>query len=86
MLTLTLHNSSSSVRPGLIKDRKIERVLQITAKKRKQDEEQKDKFKSRKIQEQERLEEGLQNAIGSNNKGFAMLSRMGYKAGQAIGK
>lgn len=29
---------------------------------------------------------GLSNAITSQNKGFAMLTKMGYKQGEAIGK
>lgn len=36
--------------------------------------------------EEERRNEGLSNAISSQNKGFAMLAKMGYKEGEAIGK
>ncbi|XP_033101183.1 G patch domain-containing protein 11-like [Anneissia japonica] len=39
-----------------------------------------------KIQQREQLEEGLQNAISSDNKGFAMLQKMGYKKGMGLGK
>ncbi|XP_066598730.1 G patch domain-containing protein 11 [Prorops nasuta] len=46
----------------------------------------KDKTKSNKVVEHEKREEGLSSAISSNNKGFAMLMKMGYKPGQGIGK
>lgn len=36
--------------------------------------------------EAERREEGLSSAITSNNKGFAMLAKMGYKQGESIGR
>jgi len=36
--------------------------------------------------EQEKREEGLQKSIDSNNKGFAMLAKMGYKPGTSLGK
>ncbi len=39
-----------------------------------------------KVLEAERRQEGLSNAITSQNKGFAMLAKMGYKEGEAIGK
>lgn len=31
-------------------------------------------------------DQGLGTAISGDNKGFAMMARMGYKAGQSIGK
>ena len=31
-------------------------------------------------------EKGLQTSLTSNNKGFAMLQKMGYKPGMGIGK
>ena len=36
--------------------------------------------------EAERREEGLNSTIDGGNKGFALLQKMGYKPGQAIGK
>lgn len=36
--------------------------------------------------EAKRRDEGLGEALSSNNKGFAMLAKMGYKQGDAIGK
>ena len=42
--------------------------------------------RSRKVLEVEKREEGLQKTIGAENKGFALLSKMGYKPGMGIGK
>ncbi|XP_069116546.1 G patch domain-containing protein 11-like [Argopecten irradians] len=42
--------------------------------------------KTKKVLENEKREEGLKSAIGSENKGFALLSKMGYKPGTALGK
>ncbi|EZA58631.1 hypothetical protein DMN91_009031 [Ooceraea biroi] len=39
-----------------------------------------------KVIEQEKREEGLSSAISNSNKGFQMLTKMGYKPGQGIGK
>lgn len=36
--------------------------------------------------EKEMRDQGLSKALGDDNKGFAMLAKMGYKAGQSIGK
>lgn len=36
--------------------------------------------------EEQRRQEGLEKAIDSNNKGFALLQKMGYKPGLGIGK
>lgn len=36
--------------------------------------------------EREARDEGLQTALPADNKGAAMLARMGYKAGQALGR
>ena len=33
--------------------------------------------------EEENREEGLQKSLDSSNKGFAMLQKMGYKAGES---
>lgn len=36
--------------------------------------------------EAEKREEGLQKSLDSTNKGFALLAKMGYKAGESLGK
>lgn len=42
--------------------------------------------KSYKEQEQNRREAALQSSLSSENKGFALLQKMGYTAGQGLGK
>ncbi|XP_026133587.1 G patch domain-containing protein 11 [Carassius auratus] len=42
--------------------------------------------KSYREQEKESRESALQSSISSQNKGFALLQKMGYKAGQGLGK
>lgn len=36
--------------------------------------------------EKEKRDESLNNPLGTDNKGFTLLSRMGYKEGQSLGK
>jgi G-patch domain len=40
--------------------------------------------KTKKEMEEEKRQEGLYKSIDSTNKGFAMLQKMGYKAGKRI--
>ena len=42
--------------------------------------------KSKSELEAEKREEGLQKSLDSSNKGFALLAKMGYKAGDSLGK
>ncbi|KAL0178693.1 hypothetical protein M9458_027587, partial [Cirrhinus mrigala] len=42
--------------------------------------------KTYKEQERESRDAALQSSISSQNKGFALLQKMGYKAGQGLGK
>ena len=42
--------------------------------------------KSKAELESEKREEGLQKSLDSSNKGFALLAKMGYKAGDSLGK
>lgn len=74
------------MRPGLVDSHKIARRLKLDEKKEKAEAEQKHKQKPVKQLEVERREEGLNVAISSDNKGFSMLAKMGYKQGDAIGK
>nr|XP_046257614.1 G patch domain-containing protein 11-like isoform X3 [Scatophagus argus] len=46
----------------------------------------KNRQKTLKEQEKESREAALQNSISNENKGFALLQKMGYKAGQGLGK
>ena len=43
-------------------------------------------IKPKKVIEHEHRLEGLQKSITSENKGFALLQKMGYKPGMTIGK
>lgn len=42
--------------------------------------------KSCKEKEKNRRDAALQNSLSSENKGFALLQKMGYTAGQGLGK
>lgn len=44
------------------------------------------KQRSYKEQEQTRRDAALQSSLSSENKGFALLQKMGYTAGQGLGK
>ena len=46
----------------------------------------KNRQKTYKEQENENREAALQSSISNENKGFALLQKMGYKAGQGLGK
>lgn len=72
--------------PSLIKNRAIQRELEVQSKKRRIDEEHRAKGRSHAQLEEERRVEGMSASISSENKGFAMLAKMGYKSGQPIGK
>ncbi|KAJ8308727.1 hypothetical protein KUTeg_013601, partial [Tegillarca granosa] len=41
--------------------------------------------KPKKVLEKEKREEGLKSALGPDNKGFALLQKMGYKPGMSLG-
>ena len=40
----------------------------------------------RKTLEKDKREQGLGTKIGEENKGFALMAKMGYKPGMALGK
>ncbi|XP_040849007.1 G patch domain-containing protein 11 [Ochotona curzoniae] len=77
-------NVQEDIRPGL------PMLRQIREARRKEEKQQeanlKNRQKSVKQEEQERRDIGLKNALGCENKGFALLQKMGYKSGQALGK
>lgn len=76
----------ADVRPGLVNSHKIARKMKLEEMKEKTEAEQKHKQKPLKQLEVERREEGLTKALPSDNKGFSMLAKMGYKQGDAIGR
>ncbi|ELU00962.1 hypothetical protein CAPTEDRAFT_140948 [Capitella teleta] len=73
----------ADTRPGLL-SREASRKHQQSVKIK----EKNAKYKTipKKQLEQEKRTEGLEKPIGSENKGFALLQKMGYKPGMAIGK
>lgn len=71
------------VTPSLIKNAAEKRRNEIEAKRQLQ---LKSKPKSVQELQEEKLKEGLNTALTSDNKGFAMLSKMGFKPGTSLGK
>nr|CAD7399733.1 unnamed protein product [Timema cristinae] len=76
----------NDVRPGLIRDHSLQRQAEMDKKKQQTDMKNKELFRSHRAVELERREEGLSSAISNNNKGFALMQKMGYKPGTGIGK
>ncbi|XP_055377849.1 G patch domain-containing protein 11 isoform X2 [Condylostylus longicornis] len=74
----------NDVRPGLVQDRRRRREYNLEAKKVKISEDQQNKAKASSATH--RLQEGLNNPLTPDNKGFALLAKMGYKQGEALGK
>jgi len=69
------------VRPGLILKRSLKRVHEMEKKAAEMK-----KVKCQKEVEVEKREEGLSRPIAPDNKGFALLQKMGFKAGSGLGK
>lgn len=74
------------IRPGLIKNRNLQRSHEILKKKQVTDQVNKQQFRPQRVVEAERREEGMSVALSTENKGFALLQKMGYKPGSGIGK
>ncbi|KAM6916691.1 G patch domain-containing protein 11 [Xenentodon cancila] len=77
-------NKIPDVKPGVSMVRRVKEAM-------KREEQHKEKNiqnrqKTFKEQESENREAALQSSIGNENKGFALLQKMGYKAGQGLGK
>ncbi|CAL1276517.1 unnamed protein product [Larinioides sclopetarius] len=70
------------IRPGLI-PKSVKRKLEIE--KKRVDSNKVFRTKSRKELEEESRNIGMNSAIGADNKGFAMLQKMGYKPGMKLG-
>ncbi|XKL62669.1 hypothetical protein PGB90_002502 [Kerria lacca] len=76
----------NDIRPGLLSTYSEKRNFQTLKRKREQDELNKKKNPNIKLMESEKRKEGLEKPIEQNNKGFALLQKMGYKPGSSIGK
>lgn len=74
---------SPDTRPGLV-PKHIARRNELEKKEKEAN--QKSKQKPKAVIEKEKREEGLGAAISSDNKGFSLLAKMGYKPGMVIGK
>ncbi|XP_013861344.1 G patch domain-containing protein 11 [Austrofundulus limnaeus] len=77
-------NKIQDVKPGVSMVRRVKEAM-------KREEKHKEKNiqnrqKTFKEQENESRETALQTSISNENKGFALLQKMGYKAGQGLGK
>lgn len=74
------------VRPGLVFQKSTKRQHQLEEKQQKANEKYREKNKPVRELEAERREEGMKEAIPVQNKGFAMLRKMGYNPGEGLGK
>lgn len=72
------------VKPGVSMVRRVKEAMKREEKQREKN--IKNRQKSYKEQESESREVALQSSISNENKGFALLQKMGYKAGQGLGK
>lgn len=79
-------SEKNDIKPGLIHSHAQKRLHTILKNKVTRDEENKRRNQPKKVLEEERRNEGLNIAISTNNKGFSLLQKMGYKPGTAIGK
>lgn len=70
------------VTPSLVKNNTVKRRNEIESRQLKE----KEKRKPMRVQQQDKLKEGLNKAIASDNKGFGLLVKMGYKQGTSLGK
>lgn len=68
------------IRPGLL-SRRAKRKINVNELKKELPTQ-----KKAKVLEEEARSKGLSEPISSDNKGFALLQKMGYKAGTSLGK
>lgn len=72
------------VKPGVNMVRRVKEAMKKEAQHKEKNIQ--NRQKSYKEQEKESRETALQSTISNENKGFALLQKMGYKAGQGLGK
>ncbi|KAM7385823.1 hypothetical protein PAMP_001879 [Pampus punctatissimus] len=72
------------VKPGVNMVRRVKEAMKKEAQQKEKN--IKNRQKSYKEQEKDSREAALQSSISNENKGFALLQKMGYKAGQGLGK
>ncbi|XP_065369256.1 G patch domain-containing protein 11 [Calliphora vicina] len=75
------------VRPSLVKSRAKKRQIQVEVKHKEHNKKQKElKQLTSAAVDNDRLQAALSKPLAQENKGFKLLSKMGYKPGQALGK
>uniref|UniRef100_A0A1B0C411 G patch domain-containing protein 11 n=1 Tax=Glossina palpalis gambiensis TaxID=67801 RepID=A0A1B0C411_9MUSC len=80
-------NGGEDVRPSLIYNRAKKRELAVAEKQEEVVKKQKRSKKERLgFMDNETLQDALKKPLSNDNKGFQMLAKMGYKAGQTLGK
>lgn len=72
------------MKPGVSMVRRVKEAMKKEAQQKEKN--IKNRQKTYKEQEKESRESALESTISSENKGFALLQKMGYKAGQGLGK
>lgn len=72
------------VKPGVSMVRRVKEAMKREAQQKEKN--TKNRQKSYKEQERDSREAALQSSLSNENKGFALLQKMGYKAGQGLGK
>lgn len=77
---------NNDIRPGLIRSPTEKRNFEVLKRKRELDEVNRKKNPSIRVMESEKRKAGLEKPIEQDNKGFAMLQKMGYKPGNSIGR
>ncbi|XP_051945563.1 G patch domain-containing protein 11-like [Xyrauchen texanus] len=77
-------NQISDVRPGVLMVKRVKEALRKET--RHKEKNVQNRQKSYKEQECESRDAALQSSISTENKGFALLQKMGYKAGQGLGR
>ncbi|KAI8124394.1 hypothetical protein FF38_07199 [Lucilia cuprina] len=75
------------VRPSLINNRAKKRQVDMEVKHKEYNKKQKElKYLSAAAVDNDRLQQALSKPLAQENKGFKLLTKMGYKPGQALGK
>uniref|UniRef100_A0A8C6P7M4 G patch domain-containing protein 11 n=1 Tax=Nothobranchius furzeri TaxID=105023 RepID=A0A8C6P7M4_NOTFU len=77
-------NKIEDVKPGVSMVRRVKEAFKKEAKHKESNIQ--NRQKTYKEQEKESREAALQTSISSQNKGFALLQKMGYKSGDGLGK
>lgn len=72
------------MKPGLPMVKRVKEAMRREAEQKEKN--VKNRQKTYKEQEKESREAVMSNSISNENKGFALLQKMGYKAGQGLGK